>query len=1562
MAIMFVRAQVISRGSGRSIVSAAAYRHRARMMDEQAGTSFSYRGGAGELMYEELALPDEIPDWLRSAISGQSVSKASEVFWNAVDAFETRADAQLARELIIALPEELTRAENITLVREFVRDNLTSKGMIADWVYHDKDGNPHIHLMTTLRPLTEEGFGAKKVPVLGEGGKPLRVVTPDRPNGKIVYKVWAGDKETMKAWKIAWAETANRHLALAGHDIRLDGRSYAEQGLDGIAQKHLGPEKAALARKGRELHFAPADLARRQEMADRLLSEPELLLKQLGNERSTFDERDIARALHRYVDDPTDFANIRARLMASDQLVILKPQEIEAETGKVSEPAVFTTREMLRIEYDMAQSARVLSERRGFGVSERNVTVAIERVESGDPKNPFRLDAEQVDAVRHVTGDGGIAAIVGLAGAGKSTLLAAARLAWESEGHRVIGAALAGKAAEGLQDSSGIKSRTLASWELAWANGRDTLHRGDVLVIDEAGMVASQQMARVLKIAEEAEVKVVLVGDAMQLQPIQAGAAFRAITERIGFAELAGVRRQREAWARNASRLFARGEVEKGLDAYARHGHLVEAGSREETIDRIVSDWAAARREAIERSTSEGGDGRLRGDELLVLAHTNDDVRKLNEALRSVMTQEGALGESRSFRSERGAREFAAGDRIIFLENARFLEPRAKHSGPQYVKNGMLGTVVSTGDKRGDPLLSILLDNGRKLVFSEDSYRHVDHGYAATIHKSQGATVDRTFVLATGMMDQHLTYVSMTRHRDRVDLYAAKEDFAAKPEWGRKPRVDHAAGVTGELVETGQAKFRPDDEDADDSPYADVRADDGTVHRLWGVSLPKALEEAGIQEGDTVTLRKDGVERVKVQIAVVDEKTGHKHYEEREVDRNVWTASQVETASARQERIARESHRPELFNPLVERLSRSGAKTTTLDFESEASYRAHANDFARRRGLDHLSLAAAEMEQSLTRRWAWIAAKREQVEKLWERASVALGFAIERERRVVYNEERSQTMVEATSSDARTASHSVSGASAAETRYLIPPATSFVSSVEEDARLAQLASPAWTEREVILRPLLQKIYRDPDAALVSLNALASDIGVAPRRLADDLAAAPGRLGRLRGSELIVDGGAAREERNLAVAAVKELLPMARAHATEFRRNAERFVLREQTRRAHMSLSIPALSERAMARLMEIEAVRRQGGDDAYKTAFALTAKDRSVVQEIKAVSEALTARFGWSAFSAKADAIAERNIVERMPEDLTDERRGKLTRLFDAVRRFADEQHLAERRDRSKVVAGASVVRGQETENGPGKENVAVPPMLAAVIAFKTSVDDEARLRALSNPFYRQQRGALANAATTIWRDPAEVVGKIEELLQKGFAAERIGAAVTNNPAAYGALRGSDRLMDRMLTSGRERKEAVAAVPEAAARLRALGAAHLNALDAERQAITDERRRMAVAIPALSKAAEEALAHLTVEVSKDSRKLSVSAASLDPGIGREFAAVSRALDERFGRNALVRGDKDLVNRVPPAQRRAFEAMQERLKVLQQTVRLQSSEQIIAERRQRAASRARGINL
>ncbi|MBZ9739763.1 MULTISPECIES: Ti-type conjugative transfer relaxase TraA [unclassified Mesorhizobium] len=1554
MAIMFVRAQVISRGAGRSVVSAAAYRHRTGMEEEQTGMRFRYEGGKAELVHEELALPDQTPAWLRTMIDGRTIAGASEVVWNAVDTFEKRADAQLAREMIFALPEELSRVENIALVREFVRDNLTSAGMAADWVYHDKGGNPHIHLMTTLRPLTDDGFGPKKVAVLGKDGEPLRVATPDRPKGKIVYRLWAGDKDTMKAWKIAWAETANRHLALAGHDIRLDGRSYAEQGFDGIAQSHLGPAKAALVRKGREMYFAPAALARRQEMADRLADEPGLLLKQLSRERSTFDEREIAKALHRTVDDPTVFANIRAQLMASSDLVTLKPQQIHPDTGKISDVAVFTTRAMLRTEYDMAQSARELSGRSGFKVASDRVDEAIRVVESRDPENLFKLDIEQVDAIRHVTNDTAIAAVVGLAGAGKSTLLDGARRAWETDGRRVIGAALAGKAAEGLEDSSGIKSRTLASWELAWADGRDKLQKGDVLVVDETGMVSSEQLARVLKIVEHAGAKAVLVGDPMQLQPIQAGAAFRAIVERIGFAELTGVRRQREAWARDASRLFARGKVEEALDAYAQRDRILQLETRDAAIERIVTDWGQAREEY--RARAERENRKLSGSELLVLAQTNDDVRRLNDAIRTVMAGQGALREERAFQTERGARQFAIGDRMIFLENARFFEKRAQHLAVQHVKNGMLGTVVSTTTERGETLLTVKLDAGREVTFGPDTYRNIDHGYAATVHKSQGSTVDRSFVLATGMMDQHLAYVAMSRHRDRADLYMAHEDFAPRHKWGRGTRVDHGAGVTGELVETGKDHYRGN-QDVEKSPYADVRTDDGTVHRVWGVSLPKAIEKGRVETGDTVTLRKDGVEKVTINVPVVDPETGRKEFQKLEVERNVWAAGQVETAQVRQERIEQESHRPELFKQLVELLSRSGAKTTTLDYESEAGYQAQVVDFARRRNMDHAIELAAGMEAGVERRLSWIAAQCDRVARLWECASVALGLAIEKERSATYDDRtvRPEAVVSAPVAAEETQPTQPAPFSG-EARYLLAPQASFARSLEEDARAEHLASARWKEREAILLPVLERIYRDPAAALDRLNQQASAFAVEPRRLGEDLAHSPSMLGAMRGSASLVDGQPARQERADAIAAVADLEPLVRSHAESFKRDQSLFANRQHTRRAAMSLSVPALSPHAIARLTEIEAVRERGGEGAYKTALAYAAEERSLAKEMKAVGEALTARFGWSAFTDKADQYAEKQMAERMAERMADGRRAQLTTLFAAVRRFNEQQYLVEKRDPSRIaVPGAydpAVI--QETSTPPAL------PMLAAVTEFKTSAEGEAKTRALEVPRYKQLRAVLAETAQRVWRDPAASLAMIEDLVVKGVEPERIARAVTNEPAAYGPLHGSDRVIDRLLAPGRERKSAVAAVKSVAANVISMGKAWQGALDAEKAAVLADRERMSVAVPGLSARAEADLVRLTAAVEKSPKEIMQLVRALDAKVRGEFAAVSKALDRRFGPNAIGREQGDVVNRVPTAQRKMFEAMQPRLKVLQNAVRPGGAEDIVAERQMRALNHAKVI--
>src|SRR5690606_26360857 len=146
--------------------------------------------------------------------------------------------------------------------------------------------------------------------------------------------------------------------------------------------------------------------------------------------------------------------------------------------------------------------------------------------------------------LERITGDERLAIIVGRAGAGKTTMMKAAREIWEASGYRVVGGALAGKAAEGLEKEAGIPSRTLASWQLQWERGRLHLDNRCVFVMDEAGMVSSRQMADIVSAVAHAGAKLVLVGDADQLQPIEAGAAFRSLADRVGYAELGTIYRQ----------------------------------------------------------------------------------------------------------------------------------------------------------------------------------------------------------------------------------------------------------------------------------------------------------------------------------------------------------------------------------------------------------------------------------------------------------------------------------------------------------------------------------------------------------------------------------------------------------------------------------------------------------------------------------------------------------------------------------------------------------------------------------------------------------------------------------------------------------------------------------------------------------------------------------------------------------------------------------------------------------------------------------------------------------
>ncbi len=264
-------------------------------------------------------------------------------------------------------------------------------------------------------------------------------------------------------------------------------------------------------------------------------------------------------------------------------------------------------------------------------------------------------------------------------------------------------------------------------------------------------MVGTRQMERVLSRAADAGAKVVLVGDPQQLQAIEAGAAFRSIAEQMGSVEITDIRRQHEDWQRDATRHLATGRTGEALAAYREQGMVHVADTREAARTDLIDRWD---RERIA----------MPADTRIILTHTNDEVRELNESARDRLRANGELGSDIHLKVERGDRTFAENDRVMFLKNERGLG----------VKNGTLGTVEQISDKS----VSVQLDDGRSVGFDLKHYSSFDHGYAATIHKAQGMTVDRTHVLVTPGMDSHSAYVGLSRHRDGVQVHYGKDDFA----------------------------------------------------------------------------------------------------------------------------------------------------------------------------------------------------------------------------------------------------------------------------------------------------------------------------------------------------------------------------------------------------------------------------------------------------------------------------------------------------------------------------------------------------------------------------------------------------------------------------------------------------------------------------------------------------------------------------------------------------------------------------------------------------------------
>jgi Ti-type conjugative transfer relaxase TraA len=489
LAIYHLTAKVISRARGQSITAAAAYRSGSALRDERYGITHNYTRNR-KAAHSEIMSPAGAPAWVHDR----------ETLWNRVEAGERRKDSQLARAIEIGLPVELSHAESVALMRDFIAQEFVSKGMIADFcIRRNHPNNPYAQILLTLREATPSGFGPK-------------------------MRHW-NRKSNLLEWRAAWAERANQHLARAGHVVRIDHRTLEAQ------QSELTPARKGIERWSQGEQTLPSHLKERvaerqriaQENGEMILEDPTIALRALSRQQPTFTHQELVQFLKSRTGDPEQLDAVLAAVMESGELVALSP-----DSGR---PVRFTSRDMLEAEKWLMKRVAAMAMRRGHGVPPQPRMPPQSRI----PKlPPHALTEEQRSAFEYAVGEGDIKALAVTAGNGRSVLLAAMREVWEIQGLKVVGVALSRIAAESLQASSGIPSQTLASLELEWQEERDPLTLKHVVVADEAEMIGLKQLERLLAVVDKARGKIVLVGDSRQLEAMGSLSPLQSILGKVG--------------------------------------------------------------------------------------------------------------------------------------------------------------------------------------------------------------------------------------------------------------------------------------------------------------------------------------------------------------------------------------------------------------------------------------------------------------------------------------------------------------------------------------------------------------------------------------------------------------------------------------------------------------------------------------------------------------------------------------------------------------------------------------------------------------------------------------------------------------------------------------------------------------------------------------------------------------------------------------------------------------------------------------------------------------------
>ena len=655
-------------------------------------------------------------------------AKDAKHFWKSADKNE-RMNGRVYTELEISLPRELTQEQREELVSQFVEKtlgkNFTYSYAIHNPLARDGEQNPHVHLMFSERKLDgidrDEAQHFKrynsKNPELGGAGK-------DR---------YFNARNYVSEVRVSWANTANDYMESIGLDSRIDHRSYQKIGTEIQSQNfradYISHDKYLISENINEI---------RRQNGETIIEKPSEVLKVLTSTQSFFTIRELDRFLEAHTDGQEQYLKAREAVLTCPEMAVLY--------GKDS--VVLSSNELVGIEQSI--SALIFNANQDSRVQKPRTLVDKLPLNAVRVAETRTFNSEQEKAFYTLTSIDRISLLNGSAGTGKSYVLSAVSEAYKESDYQVHGIALQAITAKAIANDCDIPSSTIASFLAKYESGNLEVNNKTVLILDEAGMVGSRDMQKLLMIVERHHAQIKLVGDSYQLNAVMAGSAFNHIQQNLDHkntASLENIQRQRSSEMKEASQHLSKHNVDQALEIYKALDKVNEYESHELALVKTIQSWSLDQ-----------------GESKLMLAHSNRDVNELNAMARSILIKDGKLSaESHKVSTYKGEIDLALGDKIVFKKNDKHLN----------VSNGETAKVIGFELDKQQNIKSMMVesDQGGKISKIDlDSYQHFKHGYANTIHSSQGMTVENAYILASENMNANLTYVALTRHKGNVEL------------------------------------------------------------------------------------------------------------------------------------------------------------------------------------------------------------------------------------------------------------------------------------------------------------------------------------------------------------------------------------------------------------------------------------------------------------------------------------------------------------------------------------------------------------------------------------------------------------------------------------------------------------------------------------------------------------------------------------------------------------------------------------------------------------------------